>query len=50
MATLVVATNITTQKATNDLQISLKFPITSPSTTKVVGNILQLANGPLIEV
>jgi hypothetical protein len=50
MATLVVATNIRIQKATNDLQMSLKLPITSPSTTKVVGNILQLANGSLINV
>jgi hypothetical protein len=50
MATLVATTNVTIQKATNDLQMSLKFLITSPSTTKVVGNIFQLANGSLIKV
>jgi hypothetical protein len=50
MATLVVVANVTTQKGTNDLQMSLKFLITSQSTTKIVGNILQLANGPLIKV
>jgi hypothetical protein len=39
MISLVVVTNTIVQEVANDLQMSLKFPVTSPSNPKVVNSM-----------
>jgi hypothetical protein len=39
MTALVAAANTTVQEVANDLQMSLKFPIASPSSPKAAGSM-----------